>query len=124
MNEISQIKSQLRMHEWVLQVEEFQASGMSATAWCNANGIKPNTFFYRLKKVRELTLANMPADLKQKMIPTEAQPVAFKKLEVQTPAVGYQVAVILRLSNATLEIQEGASQSTVEAVLLALKNIC
>lgn len=47
----------------------------------------------------------------------------FKQLEVQVPTANTQAAVIIHLPSATLEIQNGATQQTVEAVLLALKSI-
>ena len=48
----------------------------------------------------------------------------FKQIEVQAPTANTQAAVIIHLPSATLEIQNGATQQTVEAVLLALKSIC
>lgn len=51
-------------------------------------------------------------------------PLPFQKLEVQAPVQSTKAAVIIRLPNAVLEINEGASQQTVQAVLLALQNIC
>ena len=41
-----------------------------------------------------------------------------------SPLSDTKAAVIIRLPNATLEINEGASQQTVQAVLLALQSIC
>lgn len=56
-------------------------------------------------------------------VPDE-KPVAFKKLEVHTPVPNTQAAVIIRLNGATVEISEGTSQQTIQAVLLALQSIC
>lgn len=72
-----------------------------------------------MKKLREELCENLPA-------PVEAteMPVTFKKLEVMSPLSDTKAAVIIRLPNATLEINEGASQQTVQAVLLALQSIC
>lgn len=51
------------------------------------------------------------------------KPVPFTKLEVQTPIENTKAAVIIRLPQATVEINEGASQQTVQAVLLALQSL-
>ena len=48
----------------------------------------------------------------------------FKKLEGITPVPDTKDAVIIRLPQATLEINEGASQETIQAVLLALQSLC
>ena len=58
-------------------------------------------------------------------VPASAEkPLAFKKLEVHTPVQNTQAAVIIRLNGATVEISEGTSQQTIQAVLLALQSIC
>ena len=54
----------------------------------------------------------------------QEKPVVFKQLEVQTPIAGTQAAVIIRLPSATVEVAEGTSQATIEAVLLALRRLC
>ena len=48
----------------------------------------------------------------------------FKKLEVITPVPDTKAAVIIRLPQAILEINDGASQETIQAVLLALQSLC
>ena len=51
------------------------------------------------------------------------KPVLFKKLEVQS-LINTQAAVIIHLPAATLEINNGATQQTIEMVLLALNCLC
>ena len=48
----------------------------------------------------------------------------FKKVEVSPYVSATSAAVVLRLPQATLEIAEGTSQQTIQAVLLALQNVC
>ncbi|MEE1007861.1 MAG: hypothetical protein UH963_01790, partial [Agathobacter sp.] len=45
----------------------------------------------------------------------------FKKLEVTTPVENTKAAVVIRLGGATVEVNEGTSQQTIQAVLLALQ---
>lgn len=54
----------------------------------------------------------------------ESKPVPFKKLEVTVPVPNTLAAIIIHLPSATVEVREGTSRQTVEAVLLALRNIC
>lgn len=122
MNKIAQVKSQLRLQQWAEQINACQSSNMSVTDWCNAQGIATNTYYYRLKKVREHTLEFLP-DSSGALCEAHSE-ISFKKLEVKTPARGFVPAVIIHLPQATLEVPEGMSQSTVEAVLLALRATC
>ena len=52
------------------------------------------------------------------------KPPVFKKLEVTTPIENTKAAVVIRLGGATVEVNEGTSQQTIQAVLLALQGIC
>ena len=51
--EIATIRQAVRLQEWSQLIEAQQASGLTIKQWCEENGIKPNTFYCRLKKIRE-----------------------------------------------------------------------
>ena len=36
---IREVKTELRHREWAEQIQEFQSSGMTVTAWCKEKGI-------------------------------------------------------------------------------------
>lgn len=125
MAKLSKVKHELMLKQWSGLLDNFASSGLTVAQWCAYNNTTRHQFYYWQKRVREKALDQLPEDIKNELISAdESTPVAFKKLEVASPVPGYQPAVVIRLNNATLEIQDGASQSTVEAVLLALKNIC
>ena len=50
---INEVKQEIRLREWSEQIERQQSSGMSVEQWCVKNGIKPKTYYYRLRRVRE-----------------------------------------------------------------------
>ena len=92
---------------------------MTVSAWCKANDICEQTYYRNLKVLREELCNNLPVPLQN----TE-EPTVFKKLKVASPIPNTQAAVIIRLPQATLEITEGTSQQTIQAVLLALQSVC
>ena len=59
--EIATIKQAVRLQQWSEQVQEQQASGLSIKQWCDENGIKTNTYYARLKRIREHSLDSLPA---------------------------------------------------------------
>ena len=122
MNEISTVKSQLRLQTWAAMVNKCQQSGMTIEAWCQNNGIKRKIYYYRLKKVREAALACIHKD--QMPIVNEGNASCFAKLEVQSAASNSAAAIVIHLPQATLEVTNDASQRTLEAVFLALKATC
>ena len=54
------VKQDVRLQEWSAQIEAQQASGLTVRQWCIENGVKPKTYYYHLKKVREQFLDSSP----------------------------------------------------------------
>lgn len=120
MDQVTKAKVQFRREQWKKIISECQSSGMPVKTWCDQNGFSEQSYYYYLKKIREDELSKLPVP-----IPTDnPKPAVFKKLEVQTPVPNTQAAVIIRLSGAAVEVNEGTSQQTIQAVLLALQSIC
>ncbi|AHF10481.1 MULTISPECIES: transposase [Dehalobacter] len=118
MDEITPVKIQFRMEQWVRLIKEFQASGMTVKSWCQQNNISESAYYYWLKQIRmKAYLHQLPTTQ-----PENKKPVEFAKLHVDTLRTG--AAVIIHLPSATVEVKEGTSQKTLEAVLLALKSLC
>lgn len=120
MDQVSIMKRQFRVEEWRKRIQECQASGVPVTHWCKQNGFCEQTYYKYLKMFREELIESLPITV----VPKEEKTVVFKKMEIQSPIPDTRPAVIIRLPNATLEINEGTSQQTVQAVLLALQSIC
>jgi len=132
MDTISTIKHQVLLSQWTERVRDCQTSGMTVQDWCNANNIGIKSYYYWLKRVRELTLNNLQqadtntaiAECRQVLPLAESSDnISFKRLEVQSQMPGVQAAVTIRLPQASIEVTNDASQRTLEAVLLALKSV-
>ena len=119
MDKVTKVRKYIKREQWKTLIKECQSSGMTVTAWCKTNGICEQTYYRNLKLLREEVCENLPVP-----IDVPEKPVTIKKLEVTSPLPDTKAAVIIRLPNATLEINEGASQQTVQAVLLALQSVC
>ena len=120
MDQVTLVKSEFRLQQWADIINSCQSSGQTVVAWCEENGINIKTYYYWLRKLR-LRMMNeqsLPAARQSESLP------CLKKLEVQVPVSNTQTAVMIHLPTATLEIRNGASQQTFEAVLLALKSVC
>lgn len=119
MDQVTKVRKCLKREQWKSLINECQSGGMTVTAWCRLNGICGQTYYRNLKKLREGLCQNLP-------IPAAApeKPAAFKRLEVMSPLPDTKTAVTIHLPNATPEVNEGASQQTVQAVVLALQSVC
>jgi len=121
MDRVTKVRRHFKREEWKSIIGECRASGMTVSAWCKANGIVEQTYYRNLKLLREEMLDNLPAPIATDIC---EKPAVFKKLEVKSPLPATKAAVIIRLGNATIEVNEGTSQQTIQAVLLALQGIC
>lgn len=112
------VKSELRLKHWTGLIAECQASDQTVKAWCKQHDISDKTYYYWLRKVRKQTMEQAGISA------AKEEPVTFKPLKINPVSTGIRTAAIVHLPGATIEICEGASQQTVETVLLALKTIC
>ena len=119
MDEITQVKNHFRMEQWIQLIKECQSSKLPIKTWCTQNGIKQQSYYYWLKKIRKAACEQLPATQIEC-----SKSVEFEKLQVNSTNSILQAAVMIHLPFATVEVAEGTSQKTVEAVLMALKNIC
>lgn len=122
MDKVSLVKSQLKLEHWRKLIAECQASGLKVKQWCFQNNVSKDQYYYWLRKVREMTVANMPMPADN--LHAANDNVSFKQLEVKSPVTCMMPGVIIHLPQATIEVTDGVSQSTVEAVILALKSTC
>ncbi len=120
MDQVTLVKSEFRARQWAAIIKECQSSGQTVVSWCEEHQVSIKSYYYWLRKLRLKELESTELTVPQ--VPEKT--VTFKKLEVSAPLPDVRAAVIIRLPNATLEINEGASQQTVQAVLLALQSVC
>lgn len=120
MDQVTLAKNQIRADRWRMLIQTCQQSGQPVVSWCEENNVNIKTYYYWLRKLRkqELCTKELPVPI------PEEKPAVFKQLEVTSPLPNKQATVIIRLPQATLEIADGTSQQTIQAVLLALQNVC
>lgn len=122
MDQVTAIRRRISLDNWKNIITECRSSGMPVYRWCKENGICEQTYYKYLKKLREQELSTLSLALNS---PHEEMPsTSFKKLEVQPQPSCSKTAVVVHLKNASVEVNDGASQQTIQAVLLALQNIC
>lgn len=117
MDAITPIKIQFRMEQWATLIKECQNSGLTVKAWCQQHNIKESVYYYRLKQVRKQACAELPSKNS-----SDCKPVKFVKLPIHT-ATG-SPTITIHLPFATLDVKEGTSRQTLEAVFEALKALC
>jgi hypothetical protein len=128
--DIRKATTQVRLERWSQLMRERQTSGLSITAWCEANGVKRQSFFYWQRRLREKSLSTLAlrqehADASREM----AQFIQYQPEEVAEPAAqrtqsACQPAVVLHLGCGKVEIYSGADKQIIENTLQALVKLC
>ena len=84
---ITTIKQEVRLQEWSAQIKAQQASGLTIREWCAENGIKPNTYYNRLRRVREQYMEDSPSVVPVS-VPRSSENIRIEKndLRISLPA--------------------------------------
>ena len=91
---LAAIRQDVRLQEWSAQIEAQQASGLTVQQWCIENRIKPKTYYYRLKKVREQYIDSAPA-----IVPLN---VSQQSADIRIEKNGLQISLPANISPDTL----------------------
>ncbi len=84
---IRAIKQEIRLQEWSAQIKSQQTSGMTVRQWCVENGIKPSTYYYHLRLLREQCIEKTPA-IVPLTVPQTSSAIHIEKngLQISLPA--------------------------------------
>ena len=105
---IRTLRQEQNLSLWASQVEECNNSGLSVSSWCKENGIKISTYLNRQKKVYEAYT--------QKSNPQFIEVSVEPEINVSSPMIS------LKRNDFTIDINNGADENTITAVLRAMKN--
>jgi hypothetical protein len=117
MDKITDAKSEFRLRQWAEIIQACQVSGMTVIAWCAQNNVNIKSYYYWLRKVRSMACESgelMTRSNKQMIVP----------LKYTSAKASVKTAATIHLPTVSVDIYDGASGTTIEAVLSALKNIC
>lgn len=105
---IKTLRQKQNLALWTKQVEECNNSGLSVTRWCRENDIKLSTYWSRQKKVYEA-------------YSNEFTP-QFAEISVEPEISTGTSMITVRRNDFTVDINNGADEATITAVLRAMKN--
>lgn len=123
--ELQKVKHELKVEEWRKLIYECRNSGQTIRTWCNERHISPQTYYRWQRAVWDAGTQNLLEESKRQSVMTQDETTVFAEYRMPAPVQSAPAAaVILHLAGVTLEIQNGVSPETVEAVLRAVKALC
>ena len=111
MDDIAIEKNRVKYAEWNAMVEACQSSGLTVRNWCQENFISYKTYYYRLRKLREIYLAEHNEKPVVEIAPLPVVP--------QQPTVSSNITI--HIDGMSIDIPDGSSEATITSLLRAVK---
>lgn len=119
------IAQDYRMNKWINLIQECHDSGDGVRAWCRNNGIKTNSYYYWLRKIRVAACKALPSPSNQQQIVPIEMPKSENLISSDSVYVSSETSsadIVIRLGEAVVEIHNTASNTLIESTLRFLKN--
>lgn len=119
---IREATKQYRLSKWTEIIRECLSSGQTVNVWCAEHGIKPHSYYYWLKRVREAACETLPA------LSSENNLIVPVNLSMDTSLVHTenqesQCDIVIRFGSVVLELHNNASPALIENTLRAIQNV-
>ena len=115
---VTDLKTQMHMQEWAKLIEARQDSGLSIKQWCLQNNLSESQYYYYLKKLRLSACESLPSERRNEsqfaLVPNHAR--------VSNHVATGSSNIKITLSNAVVEICQGADEAQVKYTLEVLLN--
>ena len=112
---------QYRLQEWAAQIRECQnrPAGMSVVDWCASHGITKANYYYRLRRVRQACLENLPPEAPaQQIVPVNTCILQQKTQSGSDIQQGLSVSV----NGFSIHVTESTPMPLFAAVLKEVRN--
>ena len=101
MDKIAMVKKKIQLQNWSDKELTRQESGLTVTEWCRHEGISTNTYYYRIRRIRESLCEQIPVPVTEITEKTETDHAAIRivsgdlKVEISTDVPSEKIAVII-----------------------------
>jgi hypothetical protein len=112
---------QYRLQEWAAQIRECQnrPAGMSIVDWCAGHGITKANYYYRLRRIRQAYLENLPPEAPvQQIVPVNA---CLLQQETQSGS-GIQQGLSVSVNGFSIHVTESTPMQLLAAVLKVVRD--
>lgn len=127
---INELKHNISLRKWALEIKECQESGLSIKEWCKTRNMHYATYFKHQKSVREAMLDLVPKS--SILIEKPANAVSFADVTPKaTPCFAATAAensinskcISMNFNGINIEIGNNANEVAIAAVLRAVKRL-
>ena len=99
MDKIAMVKKEIQLQNWSDKELARQESGLTVTEWCRQEGISTNTYYYRLRKIKESLCEQIPVAVTEITEKTDSAAIRIisddLKVEISSDVPSEKIAAIL-----------------------------
>ena len=106
---ISEVKQEYQLQEWSGMLRQRKESGLSVKDWCLEQGISEHSYYYRLRRLRQMACTALE----------QAQPLQLAEVPLAPKQEESHAKLRLTTKAGTLEIMD-ADRSVLDQVLRAM----
>ncbi len=117
MDKLTTVTHEYMMGLWITRIKECRASGMTVTTWCEQNNVRIKSYYYWMRKIKREAFEELS------LVETSNLPV-FSKINLETNETKSRSVVTVHVNDFTINIQNGASETTILNTLRAIHNLC
>ena len=121
MSTIREVKKELHRQEWAEDIAECQSSGMKIADWCRMKGISMNTYYRRLRVVRNALLEKSEQAIVPLSIAGESTELETKPIVTPLAPVQKQDKVIIRKDGIEIELPHDTPEQMLLTLLRGLR---
>ena len=112
----SLVAKNVSLQQWVQEIHECNSrpKGMSVDEWCNERGLKKNSYYWHLRKVREACLDISHIDVgNSSMSEVNTQLIEIKP----KPVFHTESKAVIRIGNSSIEINDDTSVELIARII-------
>ena len=118
--QMRKIQHEALLTEWKQIITTCRGSGLTISKWCRQNNVKESRYYYWLREIRNEALALRAPAVNQSVFAEVTVPA----LASGRPSNKSDVCAVIRINQTAVEIYNGASPSTITAIIQALQPPC
>jgi transposase-like protein len=126
--DMRKVTQEYRLNQWTEIVTKCIKSGQTVKSWCKENNINPKSYYYWLRRVRAAACNSLDniSERQQQIVPLNIT-VGEQRSSTEIKPVIYdasKTAIVININSMIIEIRNGATGSTIENTLRAIRNLC
>ena len=112
---------QYRLKEWAEQIRECQnrLAGMGVASWCASHGITKANYYYRLRRVRQVCLENLPPETPAQQIVPVTPCLLHQETQDDTDT---QLGLSISVNGLSIHVTESTPMPLLAAVLKVVRD--